>query len=212
MKQHQNRDNFPFVPPIQKRLGSTETSQQVTRMAQTTLPFLKSTHLANGASAFTVSLNATAVNNVILVAKFDYQSKEAHELDLKKNERLILIDNSKNWWLVRKCDSDQTGYVPSNYVKKEKKSLLEKIMPRKLQQINNTIDLKTTASTSNSASPHNQISTTQHLSPKFHVNSTTITTTTLSSPNSTYNSKTDANISSNLLTKAVVKHKYTANK
>lgn len=48
-------------------------------------------------------------NNTILIAKFDYESKESNELDLKKNERLILIDNSKNWWLVKKMHSDQTG-------------------------------------------------------------------------------------------------------
>ena len=140
-------------------------------MAQTsnanTFPFIKTTqhHLANGATALTFSLNASSVNNIILVAKFDYQSKETHELDLKKGERLLLIDNSKNWWLVRKMDSDTTGYVPSNYVKKEKKSLLEKIMPRKLQQINNTIDLKTTTLTSSIPASHPQIHTTQHISP-----------------------------------------------
>lgn len=76
------------------------------------------------------------LTKIILVAKFDYESKEQHELDLKKNERLILIDNSKNWWLVKKFDSEQTGYIPSNYVKKEKKSLLDKIIPRKLHSTN----------------------------------------------------------------------------
>lgn len=48
-------------------------------------------------------------NQIILVAKFDYKSKEPSELDLRKHERLLLIDNSKNWWLVRKLDSDLTG-------------------------------------------------------------------------------------------------------
>lgn len=75
------------------------------------------------------NLNLT---NIILIAKFDYEAKEQHELDLKKYERLILIDNTKNWWLVKRCDNDQTGYIPSNYVKKEKKSIFDKIMPRKL--------------------------------------------------------------------------------
>ena len=187
-------------------------------MANTTnnYPFIKTTqhHIPNGATtAVTFSLNTTAINNnIILVAKFDYQSKETHELELKKGERLLLIDNSKNWWLVRKVDSDQTGYVPSNYVKKEKKSLLEKIMPRKLQQINNTIDLKTGSSTSSSTSPYSpQIQTTQqHISPKsspFQLNTTTITTM-LGSPNSLIN-KNENGIP---LAKAIVKHKYTANK
>ena len=178
-------------------------------MAQTTntnnYPYMKSVqhHIPNGAAALTFSLNTTSLNNVILVAKFDYQSKEAHELDLKKSERLILLDNSKNWWLVRKMDSDQTGYVPSNYVKKEKKSLLEKIMPRKLQQISNTIDLKTNA--------HPQIQTSQHISPNgsmFQLNTTTITTT-LGSPSNNKNETYSNNV---YLSKATVKHKYTANK
>ena len=46
---------------------------------------------------------------VILVAKFDYQKKDSQELDLKKNERLILLDNSKKWWLVQKIDKNDTG-------------------------------------------------------------------------------------------------------
>jgi hypothetical protein len=49
------------------------------------------------------------LNNTVLIAKFDYESKEHHELDLKKNERLLLIDNTKNWWLVKKIETDQTG-------------------------------------------------------------------------------------------------------
>jgi hypothetical protein len=61
---------------------------------------------SNGLVNLNTNLNLTST---ILVAKFDYESKEQHELDLKKYERLILIDNTKNWWLVKKCDSDQTG-------------------------------------------------------------------------------------------------------
>jgi hypothetical protein len=54
--------------------------------------------------------STTNGENTILVVKFDYAAKESHELDIRKGERLALIDNSKNWWLVRKLDSDQTGY------------------------------------------------------------------------------------------------------
>lgn len=55
---------------------------------------------------------AASNSSVILVAKFDYSAKEPHELDLKKGERLFLIDNSKQWWLVRKLEltgNEQTG-------------------------------------------------------------------------------------------------------
>ena len=60
-----------------------------------------------GVLSLNTNLNLT---NIILVAKFDYESKEPNELDLKKHERLILIDNTKNWWLVKKFDTEQTGY------------------------------------------------------------------------------------------------------
>ena len=52
-----------------------------------------------------------STETIILVAKFDYQKKDSQELDLKKNERLILLDNSKKWWLVQKTDRNETGYV-----------------------------------------------------------------------------------------------------
>ena len=61
---------------------------------------------SNGVLNLNTNLSLT---NTILIAKFDYESKESHELSLKKNERLILIDNSKNWWLVKKQDTNQTG-------------------------------------------------------------------------------------------------------
>ena len=64
-------------------------------------------HLPVKSNATSPSLSNAAA--VVLVAKFDYKANEPTELDLKKGERLLLIDNSKNWWLVRKLDSDQTG-------------------------------------------------------------------------------------------------------
>lgn len=80
-------------------------------MAANSLQALKTatnnSNTTNGVLNLSTNLTLT---NTILIAKFDYESKETHELSLKKNERLILIDNSKNWWLVKKCDSDQTGY------------------------------------------------------------------------------------------------------
>jgi hypothetical protein len=46
---------------------------------------------------------------VVLLAKFDYKANEAQELDLKKGERLLLLDNSKNWWQVQKFETNQIG-------------------------------------------------------------------------------------------------------
>lgn len=57
-----------------------------------------------------------------VVAKYDYAAQGAQELDLRKNERYLLLDDSKHWWRVQNSHN-QSGYVPSNYVKKEKKSV-----------------------------------------------------------------------------------------
>lgn len=45
---------------------------------------------------------------------------------MKKGEKLILLDDSKHWWKVLNSKS-QSGFVPSNYVKKEKPSLFDSI-------------------------------------------------------------------------------------
>lgn len=60
---------------------------------------------------------------VIVIAKWDYSAQQDQELDIRKNERLWLIDDSKTWWRVRNA-ANQTGYVPSNYV--ERKNSLKK--------------------------------------------------------------------------------------
>lgn len=61
-----------------------------------------------------------------VVAKYDYSAQGAQELDLRKNERYLLLDDSKHWWRVQNA-RNQAGYVPSNYVKKEKPSLFDSI-------------------------------------------------------------------------------------
>lgn len=45
---------------------------------------------------------------------------------MRKNERYLLLDDSKHWWRVQ-SSKGQAGYVPSNYVKKEKPSLFDSI-------------------------------------------------------------------------------------
>lgn len=62
-----------------------------------------------------------------VVAKYDYAAQGAQELDLRKNERYLLLDDTKHWWRVQNARS-QSGYVPSNYVKKEKPSLFDRYL------------------------------------------------------------------------------------
>nr|KAG5687918.1 hypothetical protein BaRGS_014367 [Batillaria attramentaria] len=54
-----------------------------------------------------------------VIAKYDYTAENGQELSIKKSERLILLDNSKDWWRVKNAENKQ-GYVPSNYVKMAK--------------------------------------------------------------------------------------------
>ncbi|XP_033637868.1 cytoplasmic protein NCK2-like isoform X2 [Asterias rubens] len=63
---------------------------------------------------------------VYVIAKWDYTANQQEELNIRKNERLTLIDDTKSWWKVRKASGD-AGYVPSNFVKKEKKSFMNKL-------------------------------------------------------------------------------------
>lgn len=76
-----------------------------------------------------------------MVAKYDYAAQGAQELDLRKNERYLLLDDSKHWWRVQN-NRNQSGYVPSNYVKKEKPSLFDRLVI-----INNSIHRTLTIST-----------------------------------------------------------------
>ncbi|XP_072179949.1 cytoplasmic protein NCK2-like isoform X1 [Diadema setosum] len=65
---------------------------------------------------------------VLVVAKWDYDSKQDEELSIKRNEKLRLIDDSRSWWKVKKLTGNgQCGYVPSNYVKRDKLGFVERI-------------------------------------------------------------------------------------
>ncbi len=60
---------------------------------------------------------------VYVVAKYDYQAQDSQELDIRKNEKLLLLDDTKHWWKVQNTNH-QSGFVPSNFVKKAKPSIL----------------------------------------------------------------------------------------
>jgi len=62
-----------------------------------------------------------------VVAKYDYSAQGAQELPLRKNERYLLLDDSKHWWRVQNTRG-LSGYVPSNYVKRDKPSLFDRYL------------------------------------------------------------------------------------
>ncbi|KAK7881808.1 hypothetical protein WMY93_030217 [Mugilogobius chulae] len=63
-------------------------------------------------------IQSKMTEEVIVIAKFDYMAQQDQELDIKKNERLWLLDDSKSWWMVRNA-TNKTGFVPSNYVERK---------------------------------------------------------------------------------------------
>lgn len=81
-----------------------------------------------------------------MVAKYDYQAAGPQELDLKKNERLVLLDDSMHWWKVLNSNQ-QSGFVPSNFVKKEKPSIFDSIR----KKVKKRSDSKKSSVTSNSS-------------------------------------------------------------
>ncbi len=60
-----------------------------------------------------------------VIAKYDYVAQGNQELDMRRGERLLLVDDSKHWWRVQNS-RQQTGYIPSNYVRKEKPSIFDR--------------------------------------------------------------------------------------
>lgn len=60
-----------------------------------------------------------------VVAKYDYVAQGNQELDMRRHERLLLLDDSKHWWRVQNSRM-QTGYIPSNYVRREKPSIFDR--------------------------------------------------------------------------------------
>ena len=54
---------------------------------------------------------------VMVIAKYDYRAENTQELDIKKHEKLVLLDDTREWWKVQNS-RNKAGYVPSNYVKR----------------------------------------------------------------------------------------------
>ena len=69
------------------------------------------------------------------LALYDYHSQNEEELSIRKNDRLLIVDDNGTWWQVQN-EHHQSGLVPSNYLQrtdfnKGKKSIVQKIFSRK---------------------------------------------------------------------------------
>uniref|UniRef100_A0A0R3RPF1 SH3 domain-containing protein n=1 Tax=Elaeophora elaphi TaxID=1147741 RepID=A0A0R3RPF1_9BILA len=67
---------------------------------------------------------ATELSNTcppLFVALFDYDARTDEDLSFKKDELLyILNDMQGDWWYAKSKTTNLSGYIPSNYVAREK--------------------------------------------------------------------------------------------
>ncbi|VDM12805.1 unnamed protein product [Wuchereria bancrofti] len=66
---------------------------------------------------------ATKLSNSppLFVALFDYDARTDEDLSFKKDELLyILNDMQGDWWYAKSKTTNLSGYIPSNYVAREK--------------------------------------------------------------------------------------------
>uniref|UniRef100_A0A0N4Z6L9 Cytoplasmic protein NCK1 n=1 Tax=Parastrongyloides trichosuri TaxID=131310 RepID=A0A0N4Z6L9_PARTI len=52
-----------------------------------------------------------------VIVKYNFEATGPNELSIKKNQKLRLLDDSKDWWKVQD-ENNATGFVPSNYVRR----------------------------------------------------------------------------------------------
>ena len=97
-----------------------------------------------------VTVMAEGSQETHLVAKYDYLAENAVELTMKKGDRLLLVDDTKDWWKVKALDSGREGFVPSNFVKifKPKQSLFTKILKKDAKKKNSDSKLSSCPSPS----------------------------------------------------------------
>ncbi|XP_038659309.1 tyrosine-protein kinase HCK isoform X2 [Scyliorhinus canicula] len=58
-------------------------------------------------------------DDVVAVALYDYEGIHDGDLSFKKGEKVKVLSEQGEWWLGRSLQSDQEGYIPSNYFAKD---------------------------------------------------------------------------------------------
>uniref|UniRef100_A0A915KSP9 Uncharacterized protein n=1 Tax=Romanomermis culicivorax TaxID=13658 RepID=A0A915KSP9_ROMCU len=79
----------------------------------------------NNETTMTKEAEATPLTNrktsslgaITLIALYSYDSRSDGDLSFKKGDLMILLDDQNtDWWYVKHVSSDNTGYVPRNFV------------------------------------------------------------------------------------------------
>ncbi|KAK3566769.1 hypothetical protein QTP86_004529 [Hemibagrus guttatus] len=58
-------------------------------------------------------------DNKIVIALFSYDAENKNELTFKKGEKLVILDESGEWWKAKSLSSGKVGLIPSNYIRLE---------------------------------------------------------------------------------------------
>ncbi|OXB61914.1 hypothetical protein ASZ78_001717 [Callipepla squamata] len=59
---------------------------------------------------------ASAQDDVIVIALYDFAASSDRDLELVKGEKLQILSNEGDWWLAKSLQSGKKGYIPSNFV------------------------------------------------------------------------------------------------
>ncbi|KAM3872429.1 tyrosine-protein kinase HCK [Diretmus argenteus] len=60
-----------------------------------------------------------AISKSIAIALYDYEAMHDGDLGFKKGDRVIILQESGEWWRAKLISTGQEGYIPSNYVAKD---------------------------------------------------------------------------------------------
>ncbi|KAF1769652.1 hypothetical protein GCK72_001469 [Caenorhabditis remanei] len=98
------RDTLPSHPRIPSASGGIISSSTLT-----------------SSSGNVVDKNQNVAQSLTFVALFQYDARTDDDLSFKKDDILeILNDTQGDWWFAKHKATGRTGYIPSNYVAREK--------------------------------------------------------------------------------------------
>jgi hypothetical protein len=62
------------------------------------------------------SINVEIVESVV-IAMYSYNARHDGDLSFRKGEKLEIVEkNDPDWWTVKRLETGEVGYIPSNYV------------------------------------------------------------------------------------------------
>ena len=86
------------------------------------MPFITPTHLSClFPSVFTAGVQGGLPKRRVVVALYDYKSRDESDLSFMKGDRMEVIDDTESdWWRVVNLSTRQEGLIPLNFVAEER--------------------------------------------------------------------------------------------